>query len=813
MEILQPGSERGIPGKSYFSIFTAWIILFTTLVITGIFTYNTRQAVEADEKKDLSFACNEIIAKVYAGLHSHEQLLRTGAAFFEASDSVSRNEWKTFISHQGIEKNLPGVQAVGYAMIIPGKALKAHEQHMHQAGFPDYAVKPAGKRGIYAPIIYIEPFSGRNLLAFGYDMYSEPIRREAMEYARDSNCASLSGKVQLVQETNTNIQAGALLYVPIYRRGMPLITLTERRKAIKGWVYSPYRMNDFIRGILGGVAIDQKKMLRMQIYDGNNIDPKAILYDSDHGLVNNSDHSYLLKLKLPLIFNEKHWTMLFIKNTHLPSFYFHTRVLLIFAGGTVISFLISLLALFWLNSRHRVKLTMQLARHLKENLDKHVALYNAIPDAVFVTDSKTGRIEEINSKASEQYGYSRDEFISLNSSDISVLPQLPGNEGVFSIHDQYHKRKDKSVFPVEITSSTFELDNSTKTITVARDITERKEAEKSLLQSEEIFNQFMLSSPIYVFFKDEQIRSLRLSRNFEQMLGRPLKELLGKTMDELFPSVLAKNMVTDDMRILREGKLIEVEEELNGRYYTTTKYPILIEGKPKYLAGYTIDITDRKLADNQIKAALKEKEILLREVHHRVKNNLQVVSSLLNLQANKIKDIGLKETLEQSRNRIRSIALVHEKLYQSGNFAEINLREYSRSLMAELFRVYLADPAKITIRTEIEDISIPLLYAIPCGLILNEIISNSLKDAFPEKQQLKTKPEIFIRLKTINDNYLQLSAGDNGIGLPADYQVNDSSSLGLYLIHILATEQLDGEIEIDNQKGTIFTITFNPFPK
>jgi PAS domain S-box-containing protein len=816
MENPHSDSESGISEKSLQSHGIAWFILFIALAVTILVTYNTKQAVEKDALKDFSFECNEIMANMYAGLNSHAQLLRTGAAFFEASDSVSRSDWNTFISHQKIETNLPGVQGVGYAMIISGKALNNHEQHIRSSGFPGYAVKPAGNRETYTSIVYLEPFSGKNIQAFGYDMFSEPIRRAAMEQARDSNYAVLTGKVILLQDADTFNMAGALLYVPIYRRGMPVTTMAERRKAIKGWVFSPYRMNDLVRGILGDFESGQNKMLGLKIYDNDSILTDALLFDSHAGIMDNSDHFQKLKLKLPVIFNGKHWSLLFTQITKLSSFYFHRRVLLIFIVGTAISILIFLLAILLLNSRYREKLTTQLARHLKENLDKHVALYNAIPDPVFVTDSKTGRIEEFNNKASQQYGYTNNEIINLNSSDLSSSLGYSENhkpESELFLHNQYHKRKNGSLFPVEITSSTFNFYNSQKTVAVARDITERKEAEKSLLQSEEIFNQFMLNSPIYVFFKDDQIRSLRLSRNFEQMLGRPLEELLGKTMDELFPSALAKSIVADDLKILNEGKHIEVEEELNGRYYFTIKFPIIIEGKPTYLAGYTMDITDRKLADDLIKATLKEKEILLREVHHRVKNNLQVVSSLLNLQANKITDKALKETLEQSRNRIRSIALVHEKLYQSGNFAEINLKEYTRSLVTELFRMYLADPAKINIRTEIEDINIPLIYAIPCGLIMNEIISNSLKYAFPENQAFKTKPEIFISLKTRPDNYLTLSAGDNGIGLPADYQCTDSSSLGLYLIQILATGQLDGKIDINTENGTNFTITFNPFPK
>ncbi len=149
----------------------------------------------------------------------------------------------------------------------------------------------------------------------------------------------------------------------------------------------------------------------------------------------------------------------------------------------------------------------------------------------------------------------------------------------------------------------------TSVLGFSRDITKYKLAEKAFYESEEIFDHFMEHSPIYVFFKDSEIRSLRLSKNYERMLGRSVEDLLGKTMDELFPSDLAKKMIADDKRILKKGRLKIIDEELNGRYYTTIKFPIIISGTPKYLAGYTIDVTDQKKAELRLQASNTELEI------------------------------------------------------------------------------------------------------------------------------------------------------------------------------------------------------------
>ncbi len=816
-----PGSARKTNLKPTFNLIVAWIILFVALILTGIYSDYTKQRVERNAREDFSFECNDIMASVNARLYAHATVLRTGAAFIEASDTVTRQEWNVFFTNQKIQVLLPESQGLGYALIVDSSLLKKHEQNIHKSGFPDYSIKPAGKRRIYTTVIYIEPLSGLNQKALGYDMYSDPIRREAMQKACDSNIASLADKVTLVQETDKDIQAGTLMYVPVYRSGMPINTIAERRKAIKGWAYSAYRMNNFMSGVLGNSEKKLNENIRIQIYDNDSILPEELLFDSQ--TIGESTDSKILRLKLPFVFNGKLWTLNFSKAMDISSFYFHQDVILVLFGGILVSLLIFFLALLLLKNQYRLKLSTQLTGTLKANLDKQVAVYNAIPDAIFLTDGNTGIIEEINRKASEQYGYSDDELKTMMSSELMSLPTLNDTTNNFNeliSGEEFHKKKNGTIFPVEISSSTFDLSQSKKKITVARDITERKKAEDALYASEQLYKTTLDALPDAIVVIDLNVKIIMVSpkalqlfglNNNDQIHGHNFLEFLADDERSRATTILKFMLESDERRPLYfkciDSDLKVIETDINGEVIRN------IKGEPD---GYIItvrDISERKNTERLLLATLKEKEILLREVHHRVKNNLQVVSSLLNLQANKIDNTAIKQTLEQSRNRIRSIALVHEKLYQTGNYAEINLKEYSHSLLAELFRAYLTDHEKIQIRTEIENVNIPLIYAIPCGLILNEIISNSLKYAFPENYNFENRPEIFISVKSLPDKQLQLIAGDNGIGLPANSQFTDSSSLGLYLIRILATEQLDGGIEVDNKKGTIFTITFNPYPK
>ena len=227
------------------------------------------------------------------------------------------------------------------------------------------------------------------------------------------------------------------------------------------------------------------------------------------------------------------------------------------------------------------------------------------------------------------------------------------------------------------------------------------------------------------------------------------------------------------------------------------------EGNPLRMAGMHKDITVRKCREEQIKTSLREKEVMLQEIHHRVKNNLQVISSLLNLQARNVNDPGTLEVIKESQNRVSSMALVHEKLYQSKNLDKINFSEYITDLVNSLTRSYQSQSNRVKININVERVAFKLDIAIPCGLIINELVSNALKYAFKDS----LKPEITISMHASVEHEMNLVIADNGKGIPADFDWRQSRSLGLRLVSNL-TRQLSGKIDLLDHEGTAFNLTF-----
>jgi len=217
-------------------------------------------------------------------------------------------------------------------------------------------------------------------------------------------------------------------------------------------------------------------------------------------------------------------------------------------------------------------------------------------------------------------------------------------------------------------------------------------------------------------------------------------------------------------------------------------------------------IAEREKAEDALKVSLKEKEILLREVHHRVKNNLQVISSLLNLQSTKIRDRQLLEIFTESQHRIQSMALIHEQLYRTSNFDSIRMDEYIKLLVNNLYRSYGGQYRKVQLAVNGKAPGLDINKAIPCGLIINEIVSNSLKHAFPPS--FNGNPKITVEMRLTGGKDFHLTVKDNGVGLPDGYDMKKSESLGMELIRIITEDQLQGKVRLTVGNGTAFHIVF-----
>lgn len=366
------------------------------------------------------------------------------------------------------------------------------------------------------------------------------------------------------------------------------------------------------------------------------------------------------------------------------------------------------------------------------------------------------------------------------------------------------------------TSSNNQLDNaSVKGLVLnVRDITERRRVEEELRSSEERFRQ--LAENLHQVFWMSTVdmkQILYISPAYEEIVQRTCASLYEQPdswLDTIHPEdrecVLAA--VEKQLRVENsyDVEYRSVRRDGSVRWLWARLFPVRNQQGAIYrFAGIAEDITERKQAEQQIQASLKEKEVLLQEIHHRVKNNLQVICSLLNLQSGYIKDRQALESFKESQSRIKSIALLHEKLYQSKNLSQINFAEYVQQLAVNLFRAYGVNSSAISLKIHVEDVFLDVNTAIPCGLIINELVSNCIKHAFPAG----TSGEIWILLLRVpnHNNKLILSVRDNGVGFPKHIDFRLSESLGLQLVNTLVA-QLKGNVEFNCNGTTEFKINF-----
>jgi two-component sensor histidine kinase len=310
---------------------------------------------------------------------------------------------------------------------------------------------------------------------------------------------------------------------------------------------------------------------------------------------------------------------------------------------------------------------------------------------------------------------------------------------------------------------------------------------------------------LYEMSADGQLVFLGGNLTAAHLLGKDHAAWIGKTIHEVLPTLKdpASPRLHDDAT-LSEGcsRDILLRPPRSGatRHIEMHTVPI---GSHR-VAAYFRDISEDKRVESQLKSIIREKEVLLKEIHHRVKNNLQVISSLLSLQSAHAVDPKTVELFRESQNRVKSMALVHERLYRSENMIEVDFGEYVRTVVVQLARSY--GKGHITCSVEADDVRLAVDAAIPCGLMVNELVSNALKYAFPDRDA----GEIHVSLRNLPDAHMELVVKDNGIGFPEEVNFRSHTTMGMMLVTSL-TDQLGGMVDLERDNGTRFTVKF-PLP-
>lgn len=476
--------------QKYYKILPYLVIVIglSLSIFAGWFTY---KYYDVENKSRLEMASNEIVHLVQSRMATYEQVLRSGVALFNASILVTRDEWEIFTKEQNLNKNFKGIQGFGYSEVVLPKSKQDHEERIKKEGFANFKIHPEGQRELYTSIIYLEPFDDRNKRAFGYDMFSEKIRREAMTKAMQSGEATLSGKITLVQEYDKDIQAGFLMYLPVYKKGAKLDTPQDRTLAIKGFVYAPFRVNDLMDGILGTIFSNTD----FEIYNGYFSSKENLLYDSD-----TNHHDKTLYKPVQLTMNNHNWLLTFKTHSTLVK----ENIYIIFLIPSLILILTLLLYLL-LNSlikteEKAVKIATKATKMLHASEERLRFALEGTGDGLWDFDLKTNEVY-FSKRYKELLGFEEDEMfdtvhewksrIHPDDSEQETADAIAHIEGKNDSYSSEHRVKCKDGSYKWILSRGIivsrDIDGSPlRMVGSNSDISERKEMEKEFKVQEEM---------------------------------------------------------------------------------------------------------------------------------------------------------------------------------------------------------------------------------------------------------------------------------------------------------------------------------------
>ena len=529
---------------------TTWVFPVLVLLVSLTATYflwessTTETRLQAENQ--LNEKAQEITGQILKRLEANEAILLGGNALFSVRDSaLTRQEWRQYASSLKFDSNNPGILGIGFAAWVPQSQMDTHLRAIREEGFPDYAIRPAGDRPFYTAIIWLEPFNAMNQRALGYDMYSEPIRQAAMTRARDTGSTTISGKVILVQEGEHDIQNSILMYVPSYRHGMPVDTAEQRHAALRGFVYSPIRMDDFIHAALASMP----ERLDFSIFCGPDPAPEHLLFSTRpaerHPLT--ADTQPAFKTSRTIEAYGANWHLTFSGRSNFVQQFETTRSAAILLFGAVASLLLSALALMQSRSRRQA---LVIARQAEDELlsrQKSALYIQQTPLAVIEWNTQL-QVTAWNRAAENIFGYSAEEMLgtplsllfaanereTINTLLNIILSKKQNDTGNFA-----NRTKDGRTIVCEWYSATLS-DQQGKVLgaaTLAHDVTAAIVTEEQLRTERNLLHSVMNGTRnAHLVYLDRDFNFIHVNQCYAATCGYRPEDMVGKNHFALYPN-------------------------------------------------------------------------------------------------------------------------------------------------------------------------------------------------------------------------------------------------------------------------------------
>src|SRR5450830_574297 len=587
------------------------LILIAGLSISyNVWTISLRNHEDVDKARFVS--TSELISTSLAKrMNSNEQILRGGAALFSMNNSTSREQWRTYVSSLRLDETSPGIQGVGFVLRVPDGEKATHTAKIRAEGYHEYTIYPAAPRDEYMAVIYLEPFWGRNRRAFGYDLASEEVRRSALDQARDTGEPALTGLVELLQEGKDGNQAGFLLFIPIYKNGLPRGSVEERRESLLGYVYSPFRVEDMMRNVL--VNVDSS--VGVEVFDGKEIDNKNLLFSS---VQNNNGVSPRYVSSRQMDFEGKSWTLRF---TSLPTFEALSNNVIshmIFAAGIAVTILLTFVVTNLAATRNSAfGMAKEMTTQLSHSENALRAVLDSAADGIVRVDGN-GIVKSVNLAAEHIFGLSADKLSDfplqqiIDGMDVNKIEETLnsyGNAGSAMRSarvESFGIRSSGDQFPLAVSLSQFNQNDEINYSLMVRDISDDKMAE-AILQLRLTAIEAATNGIVIADMRMSSQPIIYSNPAFERITGYTASEMLGMNCrilqaDDRFQ--LENVELSQAIQQGRECKVLIRNYRKDGSLFWNdlSVAPVIDQdGVVTHYVGSLNDVTDRVLAEENLR--------------------------------------------------------------------------------------------------------------------------------------------------------------------------------------------------------------------